>query len=154
VLVRESCRRKVVTTEPDVSVRQVAQIMGQERVGTVVVTEAAEPVGLLSDRDVALHVLIGRLDAEAVQARDVMHTPVVTIHEGASLAHAAHDLRAHAARRLPVVDDKGKLVGMIGADDLVGLLSRELARLAQVIEHQLPAQRPQDDFKQTIDRSE
>jgi CBS domain-containing protein len=116
-----------VTTEADVSVREVAQTMERERVGTVIVTESANPVGILTDRDIALNVLIGRLDAEAVRARDLMQTPLVTIPEQTSLGSAARVLRMHAARRLPVVDERGRPVGVIGAEDLVGVLSRELA---------------------------
>jgi CBS domain-containing protein len=130
--------------------------MEREGVGTVVVIDGSEPVGLLSDRDIALHVLIERLDAEAVQAGDLMHTPVVTIPEETSLGRAARVLRLHAARRLPVVDPEGNVVGMIGSDDLVGLLSRKLAGLARVIENQRPTRGSVQDeaIGETIDRSE
>jgi CBS domain-containing protein len=154
VLVQDCCRRKVVTAEPHLSVRQVAQIMETEGVGTVVVADGSELFGLLSDRDIALHVLIERLDAEAVQARDLMHTPVVTVPEETSLGRAARVLRMHAARRLPVINGEGKLVGMIGSDDLVGLLSRKLVGLSRVIENQRPTQRPEEELGETIDRSE
>jgi CBS domain-containing protein len=143
-----------VTTEADVSVREVAQTMERERVGTVIVTESANPVGILTDRDIALNVLIGRLDAEAVRARDLMQTPLVTIPEQTSLGSAARVLRMHAARRLPVVDERGRPVGVIGAEDLVGVLSRELAALAKVVERQRPPPEWEAQAKQTIDRSE
>jgi CBS domain-containing protein len=143
-----------VTTEADVSVREVAQTMERERVGTVIVTESASPIGILTDRDIALNVLIERLDAEAVQARDLMQTPLVTIPEQTSIGRAARVLRMHAARRLPVVDEQGRPVGVIGAEDLVGILSRELAALAKVVERQRPAPEGEAQAKQTIDRSE
>jgi CBS domain-containing protein len=143
-----------VTTEADVSVREVAQTMERERVGTVIVTESANPIGILTDRDIALNVLIERLDAEAVQARDLMQTPLVTIPEQTSIGRAARVLRMHAARRLPVVDEQGRPVGVIGAEDLVGVLSRELAALAKVVERQRPAPEGEAQAKQTIDRSE
>jgi CBS domain-containing protein len=146
----------VVTAAPDLSVRQIAQMMEKERVGTVVVTDGSEPIGLLSDRDIALHVLIERLDAEAVQARDLMHTPVVTVPEDTSLGRAARVLRMHAARRLPVVNSDGKVVGMIGSDDLVGLLSGTLSGLTKVIENQRPTKSSvhEEEIGETIDRSE
>jgi CBS domain-containing protein len=141
-----------VTAEADVSVREVAQTMEREGVGTVIVTESANPVGILTDRDIALNVLIDRLDAEAVQARDLMQTPLVTIPEQTSLARAARVLRMHAARRLPVVDEQGRPVGVIGSEDLVGVLSQDLAALARVVEKQRPSR--SEDARQIIDRSE
>jgi CBS domain-containing protein len=128
--------------------------MERERVGTVVVTEAALPVGILTDRDIALGVLIERLDAEAVQARDLMQAPLVTIPERTSLARAARVLRMQAARRLPVVDERGRPVGVIGSEDLVGVLSQELGALAKVVERQRPRLRSEAEVLQSIDRSE
>ena len=148
------CHRRVVTAEADISVREVARTMERERVGTVIVTESDNPVGILTDRDIALHVLIERLDAEAVQARDLMQSPFITIPEETSLGRAARILRMHAARRLPVVDERGRPVGVIGSEDLVGVLSRELAALAKVVERQRPSPGSEAEAKQTIERSE
>jgi CBS domain-containing protein len=127
-----------VTVDGRLSVREVVETMRKERVGTVVVVEGPEPAGLLSDRDIALQVLIDRLDAGAVQARELMRSPVVTVPEETPLADAAQVLRTNGRGRLPVADKEGKLVGMIGSDDLVGVLSRSLAGLASAIAHQRP----------------
>jgi CBS domain-containing protein len=143
-----------VTVEANLPVRQVVDLMGEEKVGTVVVVEGTEPVGLLSDRDIALHVLIERLDAGVVRARELMHSPVVTIPEATSLAEAADVLQARGADRLPVVDEQGKVVGMIGSDDLLGLLSQQLAGLARVIAHQRPTEQLESELRPTPDSSE
>jgi CBS domain-containing protein len=152
--VGEYCRRSLVTAGPGVSVREAARIMAREGVGTVIVIDRDEPVGILTDRDIALRVLVEQLDAEAVPIKDLMRKPVVTVREDTTLSAVVRALRAHAVRRLPVVDRRGKLIGVIASDDLVGLIGQEVAGLASAVDSQRPPERSEDEVKQTIDRSE
>lgn len=152
--IAQHCRIPVVTVTPERSVREAAQRMGQSGVGALVVVEEGAPVGMVTDRDIALEVLCKRLDADAVPVREIMHRPVVTLPEDTSIREATRFLRLHALRRLPVVDDSGRVVGLIAVDDLVGLIARELRPLAEAIASQLPRETPEEERIQTIDRSE
>jgi CBS domain-containing protein len=150
--VGDYCRTPIVTVAPDLSVREAARQMKAQGVGTLVVTEAERPVGMLTDRDVALEVLCGHLDAESVPVRDIMRSPVVTLREGTPVAEGARMLEMQRVRRLPVVEKDGKLVGMLSVDDLLPLIARELAGISEAIQCQRPPEPPSQI--ESIDRSE
>ena len=63
-----------------------------------------------------------------------MSAPAVTLDSSASLSEASAVMRRHGVRRLPIVDDNGKLVGIITGDDLVLLLGRELGELSSAVQ--------------------
>jgi CBS domain-containing protein len=132
------CRRKVFTAQPDETVRATAERMDKEGVGCVVVVERGRPVGILTDRDLVLEILCNRLDAGAVRVREIATRSPVTIREDAPLGEAAKLIRRHGVRRLPVVDEKEKLTGVIAADDLMLLVAEELGRLALAVRVQVP----------------
>lgn len=134
---RDYCSRKPVTVDPDATVRSALQLMANENVGCVVVTEEGRPVGLLTDRDAALEVLTRRLDAAAVPVRELMHRPLQTVDADASLGLALSLLRSSRLRRLPVVDAGGSLVGILSLDDLLRLIATEVGDLAEAIRRQL-----------------
>lgn len=133
------CRRNPVTISKRASVREAAQQMAKEEVGCLFVVEREHPIGVLTDRDIALRVLPRALDPDALVVEDLMHAPVVTIPEDAPVAQAGRVMRANALRRLAVVDRKGKLVGVVAADDVLGLVGRELADLAAAVAVQAPS---------------
>jgi CBS domain-containing protein len=105
----------------------------------VVVEKGGQPVGMVTDRDLALYVLRTRCDADAVQVADVMSEPPVTVTEAAPVAVAARFMRRHGVRRVPVVDDVGRLVGILAWDDLLQLISSELKAAAEAVHAQFPA---------------
>jgi CBS domain-containing protein len=133
---RDLCTRKPQTIDPDASVREAAKRMEREKVGCLVVTEDGTPVGMLTDRDAALTVLVGRLDAGTTRVRDVMNRPVQIVDGGASLDLALSILRSSRMRRLPVVEG-GALIGLLAMDDVIRLLATEVGELAEALRRQL-----------------
>jgi CBS domain-containing protein len=124
--------RRVVTASLKDSLAKVGTLMEQENVGAVVVTEADRPVGIVTDRDLALAVCVrGMPPQEHVQS--VMTCPVSTISKDEGVYTATQQLMEQAVRRLPVVDQSGGLVGLVSLDDLLLLLSRELQNMAEGI---------------------
>jgi CBS domain-containing protein len=122
--------RKATTVDPQESLSKAARLMEQENVGAVVVVERDRPVGILTDRDVALAICLhGARPFDAIQTR--MTCPVDTIREDEGIYNATQKMMELAVRRLPVVDDIGRLVGLISLDDLLSLLSRELRNVAE-----------------------
>jgi CBS domain-containing protein len=139
--VSDYCRSDPATATPDESVQEAAKRMEAANAGCLVVVDAERrPVGLLTDRDVALGVLRGRLDPTTARVSELMHEPVVTVTEHAPLQVAARFMRQNALRRVPVVDNaSGELRGIVAADDLVQLIASELGLVADVARHQSPA---------------
>lgn len=122
--------RKAVTSEPHEPLCVAARLMEQENVGAIVVVERDRPVGILTDRDLALAVCLHRADPrDSIQSR--MTCPVDTIREDQGVYNATQKMTELAVRRLPVVDKHGRLVGIVSVDDLLALLSRELRNIAE-----------------------
>ena len=124
--------RKPVIAGPKHSLAHVGTLMEKENVGAVVVTEGNRPVGIVTDRDLALAVCVrGASPLDHVQ--NVMTCPVTTIRKDEGVFSATQQMMEQAVRRLPVVNKSGGLVGLVALDDLLLLLSRELQGMAEGI---------------------
>ena len=131
----------VVTASPDDQVRDVVDDFRSEDVGAVVVTEDSEPVGLVTDRDVALSVgQNGDVADESVES--VMSEDPVTIREDEEALEISRTVEDENVRRIPVVDDDGELTGLVTVDDLVATVGEQLDNVADTIEAQSPDYSP------------
>jgi CBS domain-containing protein len=141
-------RRQVITADPDDRIRDLAGLMDYYNVGCVVIVEGGRPVGIVTDRDLALRVLTDRdvaEDVEELTARDVMTPDPRTIHEDESFDRAIELMRGENVRRLPVVDRHGKLRGIVSLDDIVEEIGTDLRAILVLLKHQqrtAPAARP------------
>jgi CBS domain-containing protein len=106
--------------------------MELHNVGAVVILEHHRPVGIVTDRDLALALALRGASPRTPVVR-VMTTPVETIAAGEGVFQATQAMREHHVRRLVVVDDEDEVVGIVTLDDLLRLLSRELSNLAEGI---------------------
>ena len=108
---------QVVTASPATPVRQVAELMRDRNVGSVVLAnEDGRPVGMVTDRDLTITVLAGRGDGGA-PAGECATSPVVTADCEMALEEAAGLMVSHRIRRLPVMDGD-MLVGIVTLDDI------------------------------------
>jgi CBS domain-containing protein len=126
----ESFAKKVMTAAPGDSLASVAHTMDEHNVGAVVVAEHHRPVGIVTDRDLALGAR--GLRPQTPVAR-VMAAPGETIGVGDGAFQATQTMRKRNVRRLAVVDDTGDLAGIVTLNDLLRLLRRELANLVDGI---------------------
>jgi CBS domain-containing protein len=124
--------RKVVTAGPKDSLAQAAKLMEQNNVGAIVVTERNRPVGIVTDRDLALAALVRGFSADD-HIQTVMAYPVATIREDEGILSATQQMMELGVRRLPVVNKLEHLVGIVTLDDLLLLLSRELHNMSEGI---------------------
>jgi len=116
VLIREVMTETVVTAAPERTVREVAEIMRERNVGSVVVVDGGRPVGIVTDRDLALSVIAdGREFGDHVA--DHASSPVITAEPEMEVEEAGELMVRHAIRRLVVVDS-GRLTGIVTLDDL------------------------------------
>lgn len=124
----------VETAGPDTAIEVLANTMAASNVGSIVITEASVPVGIVTDRDLAISVIGSGADAATLTARDVM-TPdpqTMTVEQG--IFEVTNVMCQNAVRRMPIVDGEGAVVGIVTLDDLVRLLVAELGNLSGVIE--------------------
>lgn len=139
--IRELMTASVVTADPTTPVREVAALMRERNVGSVVLVRDGEPVGIVTDRDLAVSVLADGRSGED-HAGDHASAPVVTGEPGMDVAAACELLVQHGIRRLPIVDADGRrLMGIVTLDDLAARTgdAELVARLAsQVTRAALP----------------
>ncbi len=140
MLVGEYCNREVVVVEEDKSVTEAAAIMRQYHVGDVVICKAQYgkqvPVGIITDRDVALEIVAKGIDPESVRVGDAMSFDLTTVSEHDDLMHVIELMRDKGVRRVPVIDADEALVGILTVDDIVDLLSEVLVDLAHLVDRQ------------------
>lgn len=133
----EICNRHTVCARRDSTVKAAAQLMREHHVGSVVVAdELAEkrvPVGILTDRDIAVAVVALGLDPEVIQIGDIMGNTLVSVQEDWSTAEVVELMQIRGVRRMVVTDDDGHLVGIVTADDVMSLLAEEISALADMV---------------------
>ena len=124
------CTKPVVTASAQMTVDQAARAMRAKNVGALVVVNAGRPVGMLTDRDVAIEVVAKGMDPDTVRVGDVMRKKPITIREDLGVFDATKVFAKTGVRRLPVVTKSGVLVGVITVDDLIMLLGNEMGHMA------------------------
>ncbi len=111
--------------------------MADNHVGNLVVIEdiggLKVPVGLITDRDIVRNVVAEGLDATLFTLDDLASRELVTVEEQQGIYECLQQMRINGIRRMPVVDRKGGLVGIISLDDLIQLLAGEMMEVAKAI---------------------
>jgi CBS domain-containing protein len=128
----------VVSVKPDATVQFVAELMIEKNIGCVVVTENHKPVGIVTDRDIALRGVSLCSDPEEALIERIMSTDILTIRKDAGIFDAIQEMKSAGVRRMPIVDSAGRLVGLLTVDDLIRLLAREMADIARIIGKESP----------------
>ena len=116
--IREVMTSNPSTIEPDKNVVEAARIMKQEDAGVVPVTENGRLTGMVTDRDIAIRVVAEGKDPQSTAVREVASTDLVTIDPQQDLDEALRLMAKHQVRRLPVVVEDGRLVGLVAQADV------------------------------------
>ncbi|MGE0387725.1 MAG: CBS domain-containing protein [Gammaproteobacteria bacterium] len=127
------CSRPSVTCEVDRGIRSVADLMRNQHVGCVVVTDGGRPVGIVTDRDLVVGVLAAGVPPDSVRIGDVMTPEPATVRADASIGEAIALMHQKGVKRLPVVDGAGSLVGLVSADDLLEYFLVPFGDLASIM---------------------
>ncbi len=127
-----------MTAHRDQSAGNLATVMREENVGSVVIVDDDRPVGIVTDRDLVLEVLEPRAEPEDVSAGDIMTSAMATVYEDDGIFAAIETMLEHSVRRMPVVDTDGAMSGIVTLDDFVVMLADELDNLADVVEAESP----------------
>lgn len=115
--------RDVMTSNPctidaDKPVAYAAKMMRDEDVGLAPIVEGDKLVGMLTDRDIAIRVVAEGRDPGQVTVKDIASKQVVTIDPQQDLDEALRIMAKHQVRRLAVVEEDGKLVGVVAQADV------------------------------------
>jgi len=135
------CVRAVDVAEPNESVQVAAQRMHSRNVGTLVVLDPSrKPIGLVTDRDLTVRVLAEGRDGSQVTVDEVMTQDIRAVDEDCPVEAALEAMRAGPFRRVPVVDKKGKLVGLLSIDDVLDLLAEEFQSIRRLLNKESPSE--------------
>jgi CBS domain-containing protein len=111
--IRDVMSRNVETAAPETTLRDAARKMKDFNIGSLPVCEGRRVVGILTDRDIVVRGLAAGLDLAVTPVNEIMTRDPVTVRETSYLGEAEWIMREQQLRRLPVVDDKGNLVGYL-----------------------------------------
>jgi CBS domain-containing protein len=123
----------VAVVEPETPALVAAQLMRKHHVGALVVVDAqakTHPIGIVTDRDLVLELMAEGLDPAIFTAGDIMSVNLVLATPEMDAMEAVLLMRTHRLRRLVIADAAGQLVGIVTLEDVLELLTRELANLA------------------------
>jgi CBS domain-containing protein len=145
--------KKVASVSPRASVLDASRLMTREAVGAVVVvSDDGRPIGMLTDRDIVLRVVAEGRDPQRTLVDEVMTRGTAFLSHDASIEDATEIMRDCGMRRLPLVDDQGRVDGIVSLDDILLLLGMELGNLSaalftnlsvgSALEEPAPAARP------------
>jgi CBS domain-containing protein len=136
--VKTIVREQVVSASPDTSLTELAQLMDEENVGSIVITEDNRPQGIITDRDITIEAVAREEDPTSVTAADVMSEDPVTVDTDSGIFDVIRAMNESNVRRIPATDADGQLAGIVSFDDFVILLGRELKLLSDVVEEEIP----------------
>ena len=126
--------RKVVTVNQGTTVKEVVRLMEEKNVGSVVVVGGGEVVGIVTDRDILLRVVNKGLNPERSSVDEGMTKGIVVLRDEMGLFDALEKVKEKGVRRFPVVDARGNLKGIMTLDDIIYILGKEMADVANIIE--------------------
>lgn len=111
----------------DMPVSEVAKMMQKDDIGAIPVGKDDRLVGMVTDRDIALRVVAAGRDPARTTAEEIMTKGIVYCRTTETVEDAIHLMDQRKIRRLPVIDERKRLVGMLSLGDISHSVSRELS---------------------------
>lgn len=137
MFIGEICNRNVIIATRDSSVTELAQLMREHHVGSIIIIEQQNecniPVGIITDRDLVIELLSKDVDSKSISAGDIMSTDLVTVRESNHVYDTLKLMRGKGIRRMPVVNDENVLVGILTVDDLLDVVISELDDIVNIV---------------------
>lgn len=132
-------QKDVKTIGVDETIKDAAKAMYKNHVGALVVVDKKKegkgrvPVGIITDRDLALLLRKKENFDPEITVRDAMEKNVIVCSEKDGIFEVMHKMMQNGVRRMPVLNSKDQIMGMITSDDFVLLLANEMQDLSQII---------------------
>jgi CBS domain-containing protein len=125
-ILKEKGDQAVHSIGPDASVYDAVALMAQKNIGALLVMEGGRIVGMLSERDYARKVVLMSRSSKDTPLREIMTASVIYVHPAQSTEECMAVMTENRVRHLPVLEDEGRLVGLISIGDLVkGIISEQ-----------------------------
>lgn len=125
--ITDAMHRQADWVSADTQISEVAKMMEKDDIGAVPVGKNDKLIGMITDRDIALRVVAKGRDPAKTTAEEVMTKGIVYCRTGETVEDAIHLMDQKKIRRLPVINDNKRLVGMLSLGDVSHAASRELS---------------------------
>lgn len=133
--IAELCVRNVAVVNECSTLSKAIDIMSVYNTDNVVVIDGKNlsgfPVGILTDQDIVQRAMLKGFSADQVQVKDVMTRNIVACSEDDGIYETISLMQKNSVKHVPVLDEDGRLAGIISAADLIGILSEELISLSK-----------------------
>lgn len=131
----EVCNREVITVKSDTPVLEAARLMREFHVGDLVVVQGNGrnlPVGILTDRDIVVEIVAKDVPVAGLTVGEIMSRTLVSARESEDVFEIIERMQLNGVRRMPIVDDKNNLIGIVSLVDLLEILAEEMLNLSKV----------------------
>lgn len=133
IQVAEAMTEFPVTVSPDKSLEECAKIMANKHVGSLVIKEGKDFLGVVTEQDFVRKAMAKNLPADITKVKQIMRTSVITISPEQDIFEALQVMGEENIRHLPVMDDK-KFLGFITGKDILKIQPELFEILAEKIE--------------------
>jgi CBS domain-containing protein len=130
----------VYTITPSASVFDALKLMADKSIGSLVVMEGENIVGMITERDYARKIILRARSSKDTPVRDIMTSSVMYVRPGDTSEECMMLMTENRLRHLPVMDD-GKMIGIISIGDLVKGIISEQKFIIQQLEHYITGER-------------
>ncbi|HEX9462752.1 MAG TPA: CBS domain-containing protein [Alphaproteobacteria bacterium] len=120
-------KQNLILVKADITVREAAKLMATHKIGAVMVGDETNLIGIFTERDLAFKVVAMGRDPEGIRLSEVMTRDPDTLRPEDTAHDALQRMSQRGYRHLPVVDDSGRVVGMVSIRDIYAAVLRELA---------------------------
>jgi len=131
---REVMKNNPTMIDIDATVAKAAETMCHDEVGSVIIIDSKKPIGIVTEEDITCKVVAKDLKPSTVHVNAIMSTPLITVSADKTVGDAAHMMVKHKVRRLPVIDTKHKVIGIVTVRDLLAVSNELNELLADLIE--------------------
>jgi len=127
--IREHCTRNVISAKADCTITEAARLMRKHHVGCLVIVSddgKSLPTGIVTDRDIVIEVLAEEISMETVTVKDIMTHSLILAAEEDDILDALQLMEDHGVRRLPVINSKNELTGLLSLNDILKVVEELL----------------------------
>lgn len=121
-----------ITIGSNALVFEAAKLMCDKKIGSVIVVEKGKVLGIVTERDFVVRVIVENRDPKKAKIYDIMSAPVISISPKEDVVYAAQLMRKRGIKRLVVIEGE-KLVGVITTNDLARNMTRAVEELATTL---------------------
>lgn len=134
VPLKEIMRRNPTTIGHDATVAKAAMTMCRDEVGSCIVLRNHLPIGIVTEEDINCKIVAKDKKPGSVHVSEIMSTPLITIEADKTVGDAAHMMTKHRVRRLPVVDENLKVIGIVTVRDILTVSTEVNELMTDLIE--------------------